>query len=198
NLRSVQKGFERAGYPALLARDPASLAAARGLVLPGVGAFGDAMRRLRAAGLVPAIERAVAEGRPLLGICLGQQLLFEESEEWGPAGGLGLLRGRVRRLPPGVKVPHMGWNGVAIRRPSALLEGIPDGSLFYFVHSYYVEPVQEDLVVGTTDYGLPFASVVAWGNVFGTQFHPEKSGALGLRILANFGRLVCGADHTGR
>ena len=198
NLRSVQKGFEHAGFPAYLAQDPAQVAAAAGVVLPGVGAFGDAMDRLRAAGLIPVIWRVVGEGRPFLGICLGQQLLFEESEEWGPVAGLGLLRGRVRRLPPGLKVPHMGWNSVHLGRPSPLLEGIPDGSFFYFVHSYYVEPAEEDVVVATTDYGVSFPSVVARGNLFGIQFHPEKSSTLGLRILANFGRLVSSACHTGR
>lgn len=198
NLRSVQKGFERAGYEARVVRDPAQVLAAAGVVLPGVGAFGDAMTNLKAAGMVPVIARVVAEGRPFLGICLGQQLLFEESEEWGPVAGLGLLRGRVRRLPPGLKVPHMGWNGVKIRRPTPLLEGIPDGSYFYFVHSYYVEPAAGDIVLATTDYGISFASVVGDGNLFGIQFHPEKSSTLGLRILANFGRLVERAGNTGR
>lgn len=190
NLRSVQKGFEKVGVEAVVAADPVQVEAAAGVVLPGVGAFADAMHNLRSAGLDRAIYRAVEAGKPFLGICLGQQLLFEASEEWGHTRGLGLFPGRVRRLPEGLKVPHMGWNQVAVVRPNPLLEGIPDGSSFYFVHSYAVDPADEDLILTLTEYGLRFASVVGRGNIFGIQFHPEKSSALGLKILENFGRVV--------
>lgn len=190
NLRSVQKGFEKVGVEAVVAGDPSRVEEAAGVVLPGVGAFADAMANLREAGLEEAIHRAVAAGKPFLGICLGQQLLFEASEEWGHAKGLGIFPGMVRRLPDNLKVPHMGWNQVEIVRPNPLLEGIPGGSSFYFVHSYAVDPADEDLVLTLTEYGVRFASVVGRENVYGIQFHPEKSSALGLRILENFGRVV--------
>lgn len=190
NLRSVQKGFEKVGFEAVVEKEPALVARAEGLVLPGVGAFADAMRNLCAAGLDEAIQKSVLEGKPFLGICLGQQLLFEASEEWGTTRGLSIFPGRVRRLPNGVKVPHMGWNQVEIKHPCPLLEGIPDLSSFYFVHSYYVDPADPSLVVALTEYGKHFASIVARDNVYGIQFHPEKSSILGLRILENFGRLV--------
>jgi len=190
NLRSVQKGFEKVGVEAVIVKEPALVARAEGVVLPGVGAFADAMRNLGAAGLDEAVRRSVLDGKPFLGICLGQQLLFEASEEWGITRGLSIFPGRVRRLPDGVKVPHMGWNQVEIRRFCPLLEGIPEGSSFYFVHSYFVDPAEPDLVVGLTGYGEHFASIVARNNVYGIQFHPEKSSSLGLRILENFGRLV--------
>jgi glutamine amidotransferase len=190
NLRSVQKGFEKVGVEAVIVKEPALVARAEGVVLPGVGAFADAMHNLGAAGLDEAVRRSVADGKPFLGICLGQQLLFEASEEWGVTRGLSIFPGWVRRLPDGVKVPHMGWNQVEIRRFCPLLEGIPEGSSFYFVHSYFVEPADPDLVVGLTGYGGYFASIVARNNIYGIQFHPEKSSGLGLRILENFGRLV--------
>lgn len=190
NLRSVQKGFEKVGIEAAVVKDPALVVRAAGVVLPGVGAFADAMKNLCGVGLDEAVRTSVFEGKPFLGICLGQQLLFEASEEWGMNRGLSIFPGQVRRLPDGVKVPHMGWNQVEIRRYCPLLEGIPDGSSFYFVHSYFVDPADPDLVVGLTEYGKHFASIVARNNVHGIQFHPEKSSTLGLRILENFGRLV--------
>ncbi|SHF09326.1 imidazole glycerol phosphate synthase subunit HisH [Desulforamulus putei] len=191
NLRSVQKAFQRVGCQAEIVRDPAAVDAAPAVVLPGVGAFGDAMENLQRTGMIEAIYRAVDAGKPFLGICLGQQLLFESSEEFGITRGLGIFPGAVKRFPEGeLKVPHMGWNQVAIARPSPLLEGVPDGSAFYFVHSYYVEPADPELVITHTEYGLPFASVVGRRNVFGIQFHPEKSSTLGLRILENFGKMV--------
>ncbi|MTI80143.1 MAG: imidazole glycerol phosphate synthase subunit HisH [Firmicutes bacterium] len=190
NLRSVQKGFEKVGYQAEFVTDPEKLNQYSGVVLPGVGAFADAMDNLHQMGMVKAIQEIAASGNPLAGICLGQQLLFESSEEWGETAGLGIFQGRVRRLPPGLKVPHMGWNQIAIKRPSPLLEGLPDGSAFYFVHSYYVEPSEDAVVLTTTDYGKDFASIVGRDNVFGIQFHPEKSSQLGLKILQNFGKLV--------
>lgn len=191
NLRSVQKGFEKVGHKAEIIQDPEKIAQAKGVVLPGVGAFADAMANLKETGLDRAVLAAVAEGKPFLGICLGQQLLFEASEEWGLTEGLGIFPGRVRRFPEGhLKVPHMGWNQVEIQQTNPLLDGIPDLAAFYFVHSYYVDPEDPAVVVGATEYGVRFASFVGRDNVFGIQFHPEKSSALGLKILDNFGRLV--------
>lgn len=190
NLRSVQKGFEKAGVEAAVVRDPREVDSAGGVVLPGVGAFADAMDNLRSLKLDEALHRAVEAGKPFLGICLGQQLLFEASEEWGLHAGLGVFPGLVRRLPEGLKVPHMGWNQVEKVRPNPLLAGVPDRTSFYFVHSYYVDPAEEELVLGLTEYGLRFASVAGRGKVFGIQFHPEKSSYLGLLILKNFGELV--------
>ena len=189
NLRSVQKAFERLGFEARISGDPRDIGRADKLVLPGVGAFGDAMRNMEEMGLLHPLREAVAGGKPLLGICLGIQLLFSQSEEMGIHRGLDLLPGRVRRFPPGLKVPHIGWNQVWPKRECPLLEGIPRGSFFYFVHSYYVQPRDEGVVVATTDYGIDFVSVVAWDNIFGIQFHPEKSQELGLRVLRNFGEL---------
>lgn len=190
NLRSVQKALEHVGTTTVVADDPRSLKQADGVVLPGVGAFGDGMDHLRARGWVqPLLERAQA-GVPLLGICLGMQLLFEESEEMGQHTGLGLLPGRVVRFAEGdLKVPHIGWNQLQIRKGS-LLEGIPTGVYAYFVHSYYSLPAADDDVLATTEYGLEFASVVGRGLIFGAQFHPEKSQEVGLRLLGNFARLV--------
>ena len=190
NLRSVYRGFLKAGVQAAVVENPDLVDGADGVVLPGVGAFADAMVNLRAAGMVAAIQRAVAAGKPLLGICLGQQLLFEASEEWGHHKGLGIFPGQVRRLPEGLKVPHMGWNQIEIIRPDPLLAGIPDLSSFYFVHSYAVHPADKDIILTMTEYGIRFASIVCKGKVYGIQFHPEKSSSLGLKILENFGRVV--------
>ncbi len=190
NLRSVYKGFEKVGVKAAVVSNPAQVDQAGGVVLPGVGAFADAMANLRAAGMVEVILRAVKEGKPFLGICLGQQLLFDASEEWGYTPGLGIFQGQVRRLPEGLKVPHMGWNQIEITRPDLLLDGIPDRSSFYFVHSYAVEPADAEISLALTEYGVRFASIVGKNNVYGIQFHPEKSSALGLKILENFGRVV--------
>ncbi len=203
NLRSVQKGFARVGAAAEIVEDPRRLRAATGVVLPGVGAFADGIAKLRGAGFVEALGEEIARGKPVLGICLGLHFLFSESEEFGIHRGLDILRGRVVRFPatppapaagPGgptpLKVPHMGWNRVGIRRPSPLLEGIPDGSYFYFVHSYYVEPADRGVVAGTTEYGVPFTSVIWRENLFATQFHPEKSQTLGLQLLANFAKVA--------
>jgi len=189
NLQSVRKAFERVGYPARVVSTAREIAASHKVVLPGVGAFGQAMSILTQRGLRTPLLDAAAAGKPLLGICLGLQLLFERSEEHGHHEGLGLLRGDVHRLPDTVKVPHIGWNQVEILRSGRLLAGIPDQAHFYFVQSYYVRPADEQRVVGRTDYGLPFASAIEEGDVFGVQFHPEKSRDAGLRLLANFGRL---------
>ncbi len=190
NLRSVQKALERVGATAIVTDDPAALDAAHGIVLPGVGAFGDAMDNLRARRLFAPVLRQVDSGTPLLGICLGMQLLFDESEEMGHHEGLGLLPGRVVRFPEGdLKVPHIGWNQLRIV-PNKLLEGIADGAYAYFVHSYYPVPAEPADVLATTEYGLEFASVVGRGKVFGAQFHPEKSQEVGLKLLENFAHLV--------
>jgi glutamine amidotransferase len=194
NLRSVEKALQHVGAEAVVTADPAVLEAARGIVLPGVGAFGDGMAQLQARGFGPVLARLAAASRPILGICLGMQLLFEESEEMGRHAGLGLLPGRVRRFPSGLRVPHIGWNQVHALRPSPLLEGVPQDCYAYFVHSYYVEPACPEAVLATTDYGLAYASVVGRGNLFGLQFHPEKSQDVGLRMLRNFSVLADRAE----
>ena len=190
NLRSVQKAFERLGYEAIITSDPAVVRGAEKLVLPGVGAFGDAMAELRRRELVHPILEAIDRGKPFLGICLGLQLLFERSYEDGVHPGLGVIEGEVVRfqLPRPLSVPHMGWNELIIRQPAPLLEGLADGAHVYFVHSYYVVPAQEDLIATETDYGGRFCSMIWRDNLFATQFHPEKSQANGLRILLHFAR----------
>ncbi|MCH8191544.1 MAG: imidazole glycerol phosphate synthase subunit HisH [Chloroflexi bacterium] len=192
NLRSVVKAFEHIGYPATVTTDPRKVMAADGVVLPGVGAAGDTMTNLRARGMVDAIATVIAKKRPFFGVCIGLQVLFERSEEDG-AECLGLLGGYVRRLPAGVKVPHMGWNQVRLAESHPLFHGIADDSYFYFVHSYYADPTEQSAVVGLTDYGATFASALAQGNLVGTQFHPEKSGSLGLQLYRNFVQRVVGA-----
>ncbi|HID10496.1 MAG TPA: imidazole glycerol phosphate synthase subunit HisH [Candidatus Latescibacteria bacterium] len=187
NLRSVQKGFERMGFPVKVSSDPEAVASAGKLVLPGVGAFGDAMEELMERKLVEPILKAIGRGTPFLGICLGLQLLFEESEEGGRHSGLGVLKGWVRQFPEDLLVPQIGWNRVHFVRPSPLFSGVPDGAFFYFVHSYYVDPRDPGDVLARTKYGISYTSAVGRGTVFGVQFHPEKSQQLGLRILANFG-----------
>ncbi|MFQ5595914.1 MAG: imidazole glycerol phosphate synthase subunit HisH [Anaerolineae bacterium] len=199
NLRSVQKAFEHIGAQAIITADPDVIAQAPAIVLPGVGAFGDAMRNLREAGLDAAIHRVVEAGRPFLGICLGQQLMFETSEEMGQHQGLGLFRGRVRRFPDSeLKVPHIGWNQIHIQRDDPLLAAIASESFAYFVHSYFVEPVDEEVIVTTTDYGIDFASIVGRDRVWGIQFHPEKSQDVGLRILENFVSILEGRENADR
>jgi len=183
NLASVQRAFQRAGHEAVITSDPDRVAAADKVVLPGVGAFQDAMEELRRHGLVQPVRDAIAAGRPFLGICLGLQMLFDVSFEDGEHAGLGILPGKVVRfdLPSGYKIPHMGWNQLGIRRPTPVLEGIDDGSYFYFVHSYYVVPDDPAVVVVETDYARPFCSMIWHENLYATQFHPEKSQANGLR-----------------
>lgn len=190
NLRSVQKGFEQVGYEALVTDEPEKLAEATALVLPGVGAFSAAIKRLREAGLVDTIKREINSGKPYLGICLGLQLLFTESEEGGHHSGLGVIEGRVVRFPTGLKVPHIGWNQIDIKREAPILEGIEDGDFFYFVHSYYATPVEQSTIAATTNYGVDFTSIIWKDNIFALQCHPEKSQKLGLKILSNFGKLV--------
>ena len=191
NLRSVQKGFEKVGHGATITSDPDALARADKVVLPGVGAFGDAMAELKRRNLVEPIRQAVEAGKPFLGICLGLQLLFDVGYEHGRHEGLGILRGDVVRfeVPRPYKVPHMGWNQLAIRRPAPLLAGLPEGVHCYFVHSYYVAPADASVVATETDYPVPFCSMIWRDNLFATQFHPEKSQQHGLRMLANFAEL---------
>ncbi len=189
NLRSVTKALESVGARVELTSDPRKITSAAGAVLPGVGAFSAGMRNLQSLGLLPAIRERIAEGRPLLGICLGLQLLFSLSEEHGLHEGLGVIPGKVVRFRGELKIPHMGWNTISPVRhaPAAILfEGIPDDSFFYFVHSYYVVPQDPSVVAATTEYGTEFASAVTRDNLFAVQFHPEKSGELGLKILENF------------
>ena len=215
NLRSVQKGFERVGSQAKILDDPRRLAEAAGIVLPGVGAFCDGIAKLAKHGFVEPLRRAIEQGKPVLGICLGLHFLFSESEEFGRHKGLDLLPGRVlrfvhdmpdamnsnsrlpgaqllgARLPAArLKVPHMGWNRVRIVRPAPILAGLPEEPFFYFVHSYYVEPADSNTTAGITEYGHWFTSVIWRDNLFATQFHPEKSQASGLKLLANFAALT--------
>ncbi len=191
NLRSVQKGFERVGHEAMITSDPAVLAQADKIVLPGVGAFGDAMTELRSRELIEPIRDAITSGKHFLGICLGLQLLFEASSEDGRHEGLGILRGEVVRfdVPSQYKVPHMGWNQAKIRRPAPILAAVEDESHFYFVHSYYVVPQDPTVIAIEADYHKPFCAMIWRDNLFATQFHPEKSQADGLKILKNFAEL---------
>ena len=191
NLRSVERALEAVGQQPRVTSQPVDVERAAALVLPGVGSANDAMKALRSLGLVESLQAYVASGRPFLGVCVGLQLLFEWSEEGGGTGCLGILPGVVRRFPdqPGLKVPQIGWNDVRLRADHPLLNGIPSGSHFYFVHSYYAEP-EPSVTLGEAEHGLPFAAIVGRDNVLGTQFHPEKSAELGLRIYANFARIV--------
>jgi glutamine amidotransferase len=198
NLRSVQKGFEKAGWEAAVVNDASSLTKSSGIVLPGVGAFARAVENLKQTDLFETIISEINAGKAFLGICLGLQLLFEVSEEFGLTDGMGIFPGRVKKLPDSVKVPHMGWNRVFIKKKTPLTEGIADGSHFYFVHSYFVDAESPDQIAGITEYGLNFTSMVQKDNIFGIQFHPEKSSALGLRILKNFGELVAKNDRNPR
>ncbi|MDQ3917020.1 MAG: imidazole glycerol phosphate synthase subunit HisH [Acidobacteriota bacterium] len=186
NLRSVEKAFQASGCDAVVSADEGVLRGAGKLVLPGVGAFRACMEALTERGFDRLVRERVGEGTPLLGVCVGMQMLFEESEEFGVTRGLGFLRGRVRRFPKGRRVPQVGWNQVAWRREHALARGIESRSFFYFVHSYFCDAVDEADVLGETEYGRAYASVVARGRVCGVQFHPEKSQAAGLRLLKNF------------
>jgi len=186
NLRSVEKAFAATGCSAVVSSDENVLRKAERLVLPGVGAFGACMNALAERGFDDLVRERVAAGTPLLGVCVGLQMLFEESEEFGITSGLGLLRGRVRRFSDDVVVPQVGWNQIQQLVPHRLFDGIEDSSFFYFVHSYYCEPLEGDVILGQTDYGVAYASVVAHQNLCGVQFHPEKSQAAGLRLLSNF------------
>ena len=189
NLRSVQKALQKFGVGARITSEASAIEGAGGVVFPGQGACDSSMRQLRDRDLVGPIKDFIASGKPFLGVCLGLQLLLEESDE-GAEQCLGVLAGRVRRLPEGLKIPHMGWNQVDFHMKHSVLDEVPDDSHFYFVHSYYADPDDRSVVVGTTTYGIEFCSAVAWDNVVAVQFHPEKSGAVGLRIYQNFVDLV--------
>ncbi|OUN00578.1 MAG: imidazole glycerol phosphate synthase, glutamine amidotransferase subunit [Firmicutes bacterium ZCTH02-B6] len=194
NLRSVEKALTYVGAEAVITQDPAVLERAAGVILPGVGAFAQAMANLRAAGLIDPIHQALASGKPFLGICLGLQLLFETSEERFDDGpelprGLGALRGRVRRFPDGLKVPQIGWNTLRFPKETRLFAGIEPGSHVYFVHSYYAEPADSSVTAAVTEYGIEYCSAVEVDNVMAVQFHPEKSSRVGLQILSNFAAL---------
>ncbi|MDT7543170.1 MAG: imidazole glycerol-phosphate synthase subunit HisH [Acidobacteriota bacterium] len=186
NLRSVEKAFAAAGVVAVVSDDERVLRAADALVLPGVGAFGACASALKERGFDALVLERVAAGVPLLGVCVGMQLLFEESEEFGRSVGLGLLKGRVRRFDKHLRVPHVGWNQVKAKRAHTLFAGVADEAFFYFVHSYYCETADPDDAIGETEYGVAYPSVVARGRVCGVQFHPEKSQSAGLRLLRNF------------
>lgn len=191
NLRSAEKALERVGAEVELAREPDRIRAANGLVLPGVGAFPKAMQAVRGLGFDELMREHVDAGKPVLGICLGMQLLFDSSSELGGADGLGLLEGEVVALDaPGLKVPHIGWNEVGWTNGTPLAEGLADPAAFYHVHSYAPRPARAEDVLGRSTYGAEFASVVGRGKVFGVQFHPEKSGPDGLALLRNFARLA--------
>ncbi len=196
NLRSVQKGFEQVGFEAVVTADPRVILEAERVVLPGVGAFRDCMKNLEEGGFVEPILKVIREGRPFLGICLGLQLLFTESEEFGVHKGLDVIKGRVVRFPDGMTecgeklaVPHMGWNQLSFTRSLPVFSGLEEGTNVYFVHSYYVKPDDACIVATTTSYGLDFCSSIVRDNLVATQFHPEKSQAAGLRILKNFGEM---------
>jgi glutamine amidotransferase len=193
NLRSVARAVAHAGYDADVTQDPHDVAAADALIVPGVGAAADTKRNLTKHRMVEPIREYIASGRPFLGVCMGQQALLSVSEEGGEHPCLGVIPGRVKRLPGGQKVPHMGWNNVRQRLAHYIFDGIEDGAYFYFVHSYYPDPEDEACIAGETEYGIAFPSVLAQGNVVATQFHPEKSGAAGLRMYANFLREAVGA-----
>lgn len=188
NLMSVKKALDYIGAQSEITSDPAVIKSADSVILPGVGAFGDAMDSMRGKGLDGAVTAAALSGKPFLGICLGLQLLFETSDETPGAKGLALLNGNISAIPKtgGLKVPHIGWNSIEIRENSRLFSGIPNGTYFYFVHSYYLNGANESDVAATTEYGVKIECAVERGNLFATQFHPEKSGAAGLQVLKNF------------
>ena len=189
NLRSVTNAVTRLGYQAKLASNPDDILAAQAIILPGVGAAADIMANLNKLELVGPIRQFIAEERPFLGVCMGLQVLFTDTEEGGWHKCLDIIPGSVKRLPSGLKIPHMGWNQVKQRIPHPVFEGIPDEANFYFVHSYYAKPDDKSLIAGETDYGVTFCSVMARGNLVATQFHPEKSGEAGLRFYDKFIKL---------
>jgi glutamine amidotransferase len=188
NLRSVEKAFAATGCDAVISSDEMVLRDAQRLVLPGVGAFAACMKALKERGLERLVRERASEGTPLLGVCVGMQMLFEESDEFGSTPGLGLLKGSVRRFGNELVVPQVGWNRIHKKREHKLFEGVADGAFCYFVHSFYCQPRHEAVIAGDTDYGRRYASVVAHRNICGVQFHPEKSQDVGLRMLRNFGR----------
>jgi imidazole glycerol-phosphate synthase subunit HisH len=193
NLRSVEKAFAATGCEAIVSADESELRNAQRLVLPGVGAFAACMNALTERGFDRLVREKARQGTPLLGVCVGMQLLFDESDEFGATKGLGLLRGSVRRFKNDLVVPHVGWNRIQQKKQHSLFDGIEDGSFCYFVHSFYCEPADENVVAGETEYGSRYASVIAQENICGVQFHPEKSQEVGLRMLKNFVSFVSNA-----
>lgn len=190
NLRSVEKGFLKVGVEAKVVSEPGAVDNASAVVLPGVGAFRDCMKNLEEKSLIESIVRSIQKGKPYLGICLGLQVLFTESEEFGVYKGLDIFKGKVVRFQIDLKVPHMGWNNVKLVKMPPIFEGIKDEAFFYFVHSFYVVSDSKDVIAATTDYGITFTSMVWKDNIFATQFHPEKSQETGLRLLRKFGDFV--------
>ncbi len=197
NLRSVVNAVSKLGYEPKVTSSPEDVLNAQVVILPGVGAAADTMTNLKALGLISPIRRFIAEDRPFLGVCIGLQILFTGTEEGGWHTCLDIIPGVVHRLPPGLKVPHMGWNQVRQNISHPLFDSIPDGANFYFVHSYYVEPEDKSLVAGETEYGIPICSVITRGNLIATQFHPEKSGEVGLRLYDNFIKNALTANVNG-
>ena len=189
NLRSIENTLRRLGHDVQVTSDPSVVHGAEKLILPGVGAFRDAMQNLTDLNLVEPFTSRVKAGVPTLGICLGMHLVFSESEEFGLHRGLDLLPGRVRKIPEGVIVPHMGWNQLRLKTQDRFLNGIEPGSFVYFVHSYYADPAAQDITLASTDHGIEFAAIVHKDNIWATQFHPEKSQKVGERLLDNFARL---------
>lgn len=190
NLRSVQKAFEKVGFAAQISSDPQDIKKANAVVLPGVGAFGDCMQALNRLQLIDPMLEAIESGKPFLGICLGLQVLFTESHEFGCHPGLGVLAGTVERFPEGLKVPHMGWNSLKIKNKPPILQDLPEEPYFYFVHSYFVVPEEESVIATTTNYGQDFVSMIWKDNLYAVQFHPEKSQAVGLKVLKKFGEIT--------
>ena len=188
NIKSVEKALHYLGEETTVTRDPQTLLNADKVILPGVGSFGQAMENLHTYGLVPVIHEIVEKKTPFLGICLGLQLLFESSEETPGVEGLGILKGKIVKIPPapGIKIPHMGWNNIKVKEDSRLFKGLPENPYVYFVHSYYLQADDEDIVAATTEYGVKIHAAVEKDNIFACQFHPEKSSTVGLQILKNF------------
>ena len=194
NLRSVVNALQRLGYQPTVTSSPHEMLRAEAVILPGVGAAADTMAGLKSLGLIEPIGEYIAASRPFLGVCIGLQVLLTGSEEGGWHEGMNIVPGRVKRLPAELKIPHMGWNQVCQRKPHPIFRDVPDEANFYFVHSYYAEPNDKSLVAADTEYGILFCSVLARGNLIGTQFHPEKSGENGLKIYENFLNLALGQD----
>lgn len=198
NLRSVVNAVNKLGYQSKITSSPGDVLNAQAVILPGVGAAADTMANLKKLGLVSPIRRFIAEGRPFLGVCIGLQILFTGTEEGGWQECLDVIPGLVRKLPSGLKIPHMGWNQVRQKISPPIFDGIPDEANFYFAHSYYVEPDDRSLVAGETEYGISICSVIAKGNLVATQFHPEKSGEVGLKIYDNFIKFALTAGVNGK
>ncbi|MBZ9623531.1 imidazole glycerol phosphate synthase subunit HisH [Clostridium sp. FP2] len=190
NLKSVQNALKAINIPSIISSDKEEIAKSRSIIVPGVGAFPDAMKNLRDKGLDVVIKRAAETGKPILGICLGMQLFFEESEEIERCTGLGLLKGKIKKLKGSIKIPHMGWNNLSFETYIPLLEGVVENSYVYFVHSYYAQVGEDNIVNAYTMYEKKIPAIVSKGNIFGLQFHPEKSGEAGMKLLKNFGGIV--------